>query len=475
MPSRRNDEDGESRRRCESERDDDSGSPRRRKPTPGRDREDEDGPRRRAPGSRRDDDNERPPRGASRRDDDDERPGRSQKTRGVHPALYVGAGVLVALAAGGLIWAFAGKGKPSSQQPTGSQTASNAAPGQNTPAVGDRDQAAPGANQGTPTNGERAKIIPEEKTTTPPSGAPDNNPPAKTPVNNVGPPAAGELSSEMEEKIKRATALIRVTTGDYRASGSGFILRSNGDTAYVLTNYHVVATPPEEPAPKTPPKTSPQPPKGRPGVPGIPNSPFPHPGPPNLPGMGFRGGPNGFTGIGRPPGFGILGAPGMGQPNLGLPGLVPPGNTEAKKPNDPPPKPRARVTVVLRSGTPEEQSVQAELVAFDDEADLAALRITGARNLPAAIDVSQDAPLAETMPVFIFGFPGGVRSVELSRKSAGTPTTRSGTSRSMATSSPATAAARSSMQGAGWSALPSPRSAAGTSASRSPRTSSTTC
>jgi hypothetical protein len=56
------------------------------------------------------------------------------------------------------------------------------------------------------------------------------------------------------------------------------------------------------------------------------------------------------------------------------------------------------VTVVLNSGTPEE-------VAFDDEADLASLRITGVRNLPAALDVSQEAPVAQALPVYIFGFP----------------------------------------------------------------------
>jgi S1-C subfamily serine protease len=410
MPSRRSDDDGDSSR----ERNDHD-TPRRRKPTSGRDYDDDDVPRRRTPASRRDD------------DDEDERPSRSRRTKGVHPAVYVGAGVVIALAAGGVIWAVAGKGKPRSQEPAGQQTVSNTTTGPAAPTAGDRDKRSPEAKQATPTTGDREKFAPEVKTTptaaTPPNAvanaAPPSSPPAKTLASDVGPPAVGELSSEMGEKIKRATALIRVTAGDYRASGSGFILRSNGDTAYVLTNYHVVATPPEEPAPKTPPKTNPQP-KGPPGFrgaprpPSFPNPSFPHPSPPNLPGTGFRGGPGSISGIGRPSGFGILGAPGMGPPNLGLPGFNQPSTPEAKKPDEPA-RPRPRVTVVLCSGTPEEQSVQAELVAFDDEADLAALRITGVRNLPAAIDVSQEAPLAETMPVYIFGFPGGVRSVELKR------------------------------------------------------------
>ena len=51
--------------------------------------------------------------------------------------------------------------------------------------------------------------------------------------------------------------------------------------------------------------------------------------------------------------------------------------------------------------------MSAEVVAADSEADLAVLRITGARNLPAPLDATTDPPVSETLPVYIFGFPGG--------------------------------------------------------------------
>ena len=68
---------------------------------------------------------------------------------------------------------------------------------------------------------------------------------------------------------------------------------------------------------------------------------------------------------------------------------------------------------MLNSGTAEEQSHPAEVVAIDPEADLATLRITGARNVPAPLDVTQEAPVRETMPVLIFGFPGGNRKITI--------------------------------------------------------------
>jgi predicted Zn finger-like uncharacterized protein len=162
-----------------------------------------------------------------------------------------------------------------------------------------------------------------------------------------GVPAAGELNNDLRQKVGRATAHIMVEGTNFRATGSGFLVKVNGDTAYLITNEHVVAAPDEPEPEKNPPPR--------------------------------RFGPPGF----RAPRFG---PPGFGQP--------------AAQPKTPP-----RISVVLHSGTPQEQSFKADLVAFDEDADLAALRITGARNLPEALDVSVEPPLAETMPVYIFGFP----------------------------------------------------------------------
>ena len=67
----------------------------------------------------------------------------------------------------------------------------------------------------------------------------------------------------------------------------------------------------------------------------------------------------------------------------------------------------AKVTVVLHSGTPKEESVSAKVLAADPELDLAVLKISGVKKLPPAIDYSHTLKLAETMPVYTFGFPFG--------------------------------------------------------------------
>jgi S1-C subfamily serine protease len=41
-------------------------------------------------------------------------------------------------------------------------------------------------------------------------------------------------------KIKASTAFVKAKTGPIETSGSGFVIRVDGDTAYVATNHHVV-------------------------------------------------------------------------------------------------------------------------------------------------------------------------------------------------------------------------------------------
>jgi S1-C subfamily serine protease len=114
-------------------------------------------------------------------------------------------------------------------------------------------------------------------------------------------------------EIKNATVFVKVAMGDKSATGSGFVMRVDGDTGYVVTNHHVVVVP--------------------------------------------RG-------------------------------------------NDP------RVTVVFRSGTKNEQSVAAEVLASDPDKDLAVLRVKGVKE-PTAIDLGQKPEVTETLPVYILGFPFG--------------------------------------------------------------------
>jgi S1-C subfamily serine protease len=65
------------------------------------------------------------------------------------------------------------------------------------------------------------------------------------------------------------------------------------------------------------------------------------------------------------------------------------------------------ITGVFDGGTNTEQSLKAEAIAADPEADLAILKITGLKKLPEPIDLAGPPKLAETMQVYTFGFPFG--------------------------------------------------------------------
>jgi predicted Zn finger-like uncharacterized protein len=148
------------------------------------------------------------------------------------------------------------------------------------------------------------------------------------------------LPAAVLRDVKGATVFVKVEAGAASGSGSGFVLKTEGATGYVVTNHHVVTQPPDE-----------DPASGW--------------GP-------FRGR--------RPPMF--------RPPFLGAP--VQP-----------------VVTLVFHSGTPQERSAQAEVVLSDAARDLALLRVVGLQQLPTPIPLVRKPPLAETMPVFLFGFPFG--------------------------------------------------------------------
>ncbi|MFO0956052.1 MAG: trypsin-like peptidase domain-containing protein [Isosphaeraceae bacterium] len=65
------------------------------------------------------------------------------------------------------------------------------------------------------------------------------------------------------------------------------------------------------------------------------------------------------------------------------------------------------VTVVFDSGTKSEISARAEVLAGDPVDDLAILRATGLKAVPTPIDYQNAPTPAETMPVYVFGFPFG--------------------------------------------------------------------
>ena len=68
----------------------------------------------------------------------------------------------------------------------------------------------------------------------------------------------------------------------------------------------------------------------------------------------------------------------------------------------------AEVTVVFRSGTSDEQSYRAMVVADEPDNDLAVLKVTQVAMMPKPVDLSA-ANLVETLPVTVYGFPFGAK------------------------------------------------------------------
>jgi S1-C subfamily serine protease len=63
--------------------------------------------------------------------------------------------------------------------------------------------------------------------------------------------------------------------------------------------------------------------------------------------------------------------------------------------------------LVFHSGTPNEKTVDAVIVASDPIRDLAILKVTGLKDLPRPIPMDFDREATETMPVYSLGFPFG--------------------------------------------------------------------
>ncbi|MBI2806216.1 MAG: trypsin-like peptidase domain-containing protein [Planctomycetes bacterium] len=155
--------------------------------------------------------------------------------------------------------------------------------------------------------------------------------------------AQEKISSDTLAEIKRATVFVKVKAQGREGSGSGFVVKVDGNTALVVTNHHVVE-----------PKIQIEIPTG-----------------PSI----------------RRPGFPV--------PPSWTPRWL---QTTLKN---------AAVTLVLESGTKTERSFKAELLAVDPQRDLAILRISDVKNLPKPIDFSRTPKLSETMSVYTFGFPFG--------------------------------------------------------------------
>ncbi|HEV3163559.1 MAG TPA: serine protease, partial [Isosphaeraceae bacterium] len=131
--------------------------------------------------------------------------------------------------------------------------------------------------------------------------------------------AEDKIPAQTLAEIKEATVFVKADLGQIEGSGSGFVIKTEGDNVYVVTNDHVIS----------PPKSATR----------------------------------------------------VAQPVLSL---------------------------VFKSGTKDERSVSAEVVASDPARDLAVLKASGLNPAPKPIDLREASEvITETMPVYIFGFPFG--------------------------------------------------------------------
>src|SRR5579871_6449271 len=202
--------------------------------------------------------------------------------------------------------------------------------------------------------------------------------PPKEPIKPAQQQEAGRGALPLKE-LKAATVYIKAETATMAARGSGFVVRAQDDTAYVVTNHHVVTPPADEPDSPLPPFVIRRPPGIGPHIPQMPIGPRMPPRPIN-----------------------------PRIPRRGVSQLIPPANQPGNQPGIQPAGPQAvRIVVVFYSGTEKQQELPAILCADDAAADLAVLKVTGVRETPQPIDWKVDPELMETMPSVAFGFPFG--------------------------------------------------------------------
>ncbi len=184
------------------------------------------------------------------------------------------------------------------------------------------------------------------------------DPPPREPIRAApqGDAPADRAGALPLKELKAASVYIIAMTQTMYATGSGFVVRAQGDTAYVITNHHVI-TPPKDEAigPRSP------------FIPRGPRMPIP-PRPP----IGPR---------------------------------FPRQRFQFQQPHGQ--QPVTELMVVFYSSEEREQSVAAEVVADNADDDLALLRVSGLREAPRPIDWQRTPELVETMTVYAFGFPFG--------------------------------------------------------------------
>ena len=84
-----------------------------------------------------------------------------------------------------------------------------------------------------------APVPPANPQVVPPEKAAADKPPAHDPPLDLPKNMEGGLAKNLED-LKAATVYVKVDAGPLSATGSGFVMLTQGDVAYVVTNHHVV-------------------------------------------------------------------------------------------------------------------------------------------------------------------------------------------------------------------------------------------
>jgi S1-C subfamily serine protease len=220
--------------------------------------------------------------------------------------------------------------------------------------------------------GKVAEAPPKGRLPAPRHKGPANDPPENAPIKPV-------VERETLHHIKEATVFIIMETEEFMSSGSGFVMKVDGDKVWIVTNNHVVEPPPERRQSWGP--NLPRPPNFRDRHRRPPFFEPHHPFPPGL-GGGF-------------PHF---------DPRDRLPGSMLPGQPQQRQ--------SARYTVVFRSGMGGEDSYEATVVGATHAPDLAVLQVRGVKEPPEPLDLGSGVEAEADMPVLFLGFPFGLKQAQ---------------------------------------------------------------
>jgi S1-C subfamily serine protease len=147
-------------------------------------------------------------------------------------------GGIVLLVMGGVItWALTYKGAPAATPGPGKNAAELLAVKNTNPDDAPKPAAPVNSGGETPAPNLPRIATPAAGGENPPRGAGDGSTPAG---GEVPAGTGGKLSAAMLKQLKDATVFIKREAGQLSATGSGFVMKLDGEAAYIITNHHVI-------------------------------------------------------------------------------------------------------------------------------------------------------------------------------------------------------------------------------------------